>query len=395
MSFDESERLATNPMNDLLATDERIIAVGGFQENSGVIVTSESGSHWVLKDIPLGQGLWAICKGHDKLITVGSKGTVLESQNGESWNVAAQLDGEHWLFDVTFGRGLYVTGGVSGLYRSVDAQVWERTHTDSNIYGLAYAEDQFVAVGYEGRVFVSPDGGVWTPRASQTRFMLRSVAYGKGIWIAVGGEGRHEMIISYDSEFWFRSSSGSNAQLMDIVFANGTFVLVGGTDYDPTTRTWKTGTIEYSTDGMNWVTYFIEGGPMLSAVAARKDGWVVSGENGYVGSVSRTPAGLELVDLLDGKVTGTANSISPEREFTIPIVKIEPTETGALIRWQSTSGFIYSVRRSYDLQTWEDTGISYDGDGSELHHTEAFSADTKAIFFRLEIRHRAPDGNQR
>jgi hypothetical protein len=46
-----------------------------------------------------------------------------------------------------------------------------------------------VAVGYPGTILTSPDGETWTQRTSGTTVGLYGVAYGNGTFVAVGEGG--------------------------------------------------------------------------------------------------------------------------------------------------------------------------------------------------------------
>jgi hypothetical protein len=199
---------------------------------SGFIIDASDLEIWHQQPTPNGHGLWAICYGAGKYIAAGHVGSILESFDGISWRVVTKFDEEPWLFDVIYENGMFVASGINGIYISNDGKAWKRTLENANAYGLTYGNGLFVAVGYGGRIFTSKDARNWTPRSSNTTYMLRSVAYGNGVYIAVGGEGRHGLVMSFDGETWFESSTASKAQLMDIHFADGQFTLVGGV-WDP------------------------------------------------------------------------------------------------------------------------------------------------------------------
>ena len=60
--------------------------------------------------------------------------------------------------------------------------------TGSALWGVAYGNGQWVAVGELGTILTSPGGVTWTKRDSgfPTRWLV-SVAYGNGVWVVVGG----------------------------------------------------------------------------------------------------------------------------------------------------------------------------------------------------------------
>jgi hypothetical protein len=66
----------------------------------------------------------------------------------------------------------------------------QRTSGTSNwLNGVAYGNGLFVAVGDGGTILTSPDGVSWTQRTSGTSNQLNGVAYGNGLFVAVGWDG--------------------------------------------------------------------------------------------------------------------------------------------------------------------------------------------------------------
>ena len=61
--------------------------------------------------------------------------------------------------------------------------------TDRHLYSIAYGNGLWVAVGYKGIIMTSSDGISWTRRSINTTDYFKSVAYGNGLWVAVGRNG--------------------------------------------------------------------------------------------------------------------------------------------------------------------------------------------------------------
>jgi hypothetical protein len=76
-----------------------------------------------------------------------------------------------------------------GIYSSTDLITWTRQSTSANMYGVAWCDTQFVAVGSTGKIFTSPNGVTWTSRTSGTSNDLRGVASQGGVILAVGSLG--------------------------------------------------------------------------------------------------------------------------------------------------------------------------------------------------------------
>jgi len=94
-------------------------------------------------------------------------------------------------------------------------------------------------VGVSAPILTSPDGTAWTLRNSGTSNDLRSVAYGNGLFVAVGEDGA--ILTSPDGASWTQRTSGTSNRLRGVTYGNGLFVAVG-----------DRGAILTSPDGVNW-----------------------------------------------------------------------------------------------------------------------------------------------
>ena len=74
------------------------------------------------------------------------------------------------------------------------------------LYGVAYGNNQFVAVGDAGTILTSPDGSTWTSQTSGTQGLLQAVTYGDSLFVAVGG---HAIFTSPDGTTWTVQTSGT------------------------------------------------------------------------------------------------------------------------------------------------------------------------------------------
>lgn len=87
----------------------------------------------------------------------------------------------------------------------------------------------------------------WFPRTSGTTVNLWGVAYGNGLWVAVGDPG--VILTSPDGVTWTRRESGFPTRwLVSVAYANGLFVVTGGTP--PNSE--RNGIILTSPDGVTW-----------------------------------------------------------------------------------------------------------------------------------------------
>jgi hypothetical protein len=160
----------------------------------------------------------------------GTKGATATSLLGESWiyhdaNTAAEGGVADRLRRVTFGQDLFVAVGAGyEPYRGVvvsspEGEVWTARDGKTGakwIYNVTYGSGVFVAVGESGVLTTSPDGREWTPRVSGTSSSLWGVGHGPSGFVAVGDGGRIRT-----------SPDGTTKALFDVVAGNGTYVIVG------------------------------------------------------------------------------------------------------------------------------------------------------------------------
>jgi len=123
------------------------------------------------------------------------------------------------------------TNGLSWLERSPNSPF--------RFYDVAFGNGIFVAVGNEGALVTSCDGASWTTRNSDTDSRLRGIAFGKNMFVAVGHEGT--IITSKDGIKWTTRNSLTTTRLQMVAFDRDKFVVVG----------WK-GVILTSSNGTRW-----------------------------------------------------------------------------------------------------------------------------------------------
>ena len=77
----------------------------------------------------------------------------------------------------------------SGIYYSSDLATWSTGIAIGAMYGVAWCNNQFVAVGGSGRILTSPDGITWTTRTSGTTNTLLGVSEYNGTILVTGSGG--------------------------------------------------------------------------------------------------------------------------------------------------------------------------------------------------------------
>lgn len=168
------------------------------------------------------------------------------------------------LYDVTFGGGSFVAVGANGtIFSSVNGGAWSlRTAVVTNdLRAVAFGGGVFVAAGANGALVSSPDGVTWTVRSVTAVLSSPDIAYGNGRFV-VGGKGAvgfWTMLISTNGMNWESANVETPAPpfLVDglpfggVTFGTGKFLAVGGTYSSSQTLT--------STNGLEWKEQGAEG----------------------------------------------------------------------------------------------------------------------------------------
>jgi hypothetical protein len=163
----------------------------------------------------------------------------------------------------------------------------------------------------------------WTPRASGTTEMLQGVAYGAGVFVAVGAAGVVLRSTDHGQTWQNRSNEEvTTAGLRSVAFGDGRFMAIAADDV-----------IVSSDLGLTWKRATVPDG-WWSAVTFGTGGWFLAGETGIVSS-------------------------SNHGQSWIPVYQGQPALTDILARGDTmvaVGGSIYTSTNQG--RTWTDTGIA-------------------------------------
>ena len=281
---------ATNGIPDF-AWDSVTYGNGTFVAASSpynYIKYSFDGDNWsyssVQPSISFSSNPFTVTFGNGIFVAVGYSG-VAYSSDGDVW-VSASISVEDEWYAVTYGNGTFVSVGHSGIaMRSTNGDVWTRSSvTQSGGWNsVTYGGGTFVAVGNSGVAMHSTDGDVWVPASVSQSSDWRGVTYGNGTFVAVGTPGA--TMHSTDGDFWVLASDSGKY----VTYGNGTFVAT----YDST--------VIYSTNGDVWV-------PASFIPPASFFGSVTYGTNTHT-QASVAP-NLKNLHAVGSKIYASSNSLS-------------------------------------------------------------------------------------
>ena len=214
--------------------------------------SSADGIHWSETSFTGAVGAICVTGGNGLFVAAGEAGQIASSPDGTNWTTRCGKNiAPDNTYGVAFGRGRYVVGGGAGLITSTDGIHWsgplQLSGANSNVTvnSISYVNNLFVAGGGSTAILISQDGINWTSaNTSGARSPnVYQTIYENNLFVAVADFG---ILTSPDGTNW-SSRSFSNVSLRSISYGNGQFVVVGGginANYG--------GTILMSQDATNW-----------------------------------------------------------------------------------------------------------------------------------------------
>ena len=229
------------------------IAVGGiFGTNGRTLLSDDNVESWST-DLIGTDFIAAIAFGNNTFVAVGENGFRAwvdgdgigwSPEIADAWNVT-----DNWLYDVAFGNNIFVAIGIKAEpLRSVDnGKTWNagtscescENHAECfyggpcMLHGIAFGNGVFVAVGELGRIIWSADGDAWHEAVEPVAGAdgLRGVAFSNGIFVAVGENGRR--IYSFDNGLTWNNATPDGITTTLLGIGSGTIhntqdIAVGG-----------------------------------------------------------------------------------------------------------------------------------------------------------------------
>ncbi len=316
--------LNSNTANDLYAAgkfDDRLVMVG----SGGTIIYSDNNVDWIVPSVSTGNRLHDVVANGSVLIAVGTQGTIVRSTNlGSSWTVIAQggINPCSYRVATTLDGDFHIMGNNGCHKTSSDGLSWGAG--SAGVTGFSASSEtsdgfESIASSVDGRFLSYQQGGLWQEYSSGTRKWLIAIHQDNGVAVAVGFDG--EILRSQSSGNWQSATSNTNEHLFDVNRLGGTWIAVG---YQSTLLT--------SPDGTLWSPVAIPGALQFSALATG---------NGRAIAVAR----------------------SGEIYYSDDAVLWLPANTSAIVDTMQASIFLPSSQ--YFVAAGGDGGLYYSDDGTD------------------------------
>ena len=191
----------------------------------GTIFTSSDGSSWQKTTVDGldGYEVRDIASNGEVLIAVGyhfrSENGLIMSNSDGNWSID-NSSLPYALYGITYGDGRFVAVGNGKIISSTDGSNWIEDNISDNISGITlrsviYADNKYVAVGYNGTILSSSDGLDWSKDNTTTDQNLFDVAYGNGKFVAIGGR---IVLKSDDGINWSEASQPAQGNCFGVTF---------------------------------------------------------------------------------------------------------------------------------------------------------------------------------
>jgi hypothetical protein len=233
----------TADFNDVCYGNGLFVAVADDFGTAKVLV-STNGVSWANVYAQLDFTLNAVCFGAGEFVAVGyetddngdSKTLILVSYDGLAWTRQSRTTLYEELFGVSYGviGGTGYFAAVGDNYNATHPTVvltapagsssWSfrsSSNSDDTLYGIAYGNNAFVAVGDFGTVLRATSIGTWTPQTSGSSASLVSLAFGGGTFVAGGNGGT--LLTSTTGTAWSPTSSGTTQDIEMVRYLGSRF----------------------------------------------------------------------------------------------------------------------------------------------------------------------------
>ncbi len=162
----------------------------------GILLISDNGIEWEKVTREDFNEIRKVFYVNNNFVGFGKDGLLLISQDGRKWDEVSLDKGLNFV-DVIGGNNIFVAAGTYKSYFkgiiaiSYDLKEWSLVEDSPAAIpsGIAFANGTFVLTTQGNTVYTSTDGKTWIKKNAGIMNGLNRITYGKGTFVAVGGNG--------------------------------------------------------------------------------------------------------------------------------------------------------------------------------------------------------------
>ena len=234
-------------------------------------MAATSASAWKVTSTPALSGSWyAATYAAGRFVVLGHGAVVATSRNAITWS-SHRVPAGSWQ-SVAYGAGKFVA------LSSVNAGLHEMTSSDGVHWsarpgpagewtGLTYGAGRFLAVSAFGQLITSTDGVHWRITWSRSQFLLNSVTYGNGRFVAADSADGDALVSLNGINWSFYPISTPGTPWYAVTYGNGVF-----SAFSPS------GLVATSMLGYAWVTHRASAAQQMNGSAFGCNTFVATGQ---------------------------------------------------------------------------------------------------------------------
>ncbi len=255
----------------------RAILPGEIETEATPVIGAMSAVGWTQMASGIPRIFHSVAYGNGRFVAAGNNpfgsGDGYYSDDASTWLAGSGLVPTR---GVTFAAGNFVgltqSPTTTGISISSDGATWTAPVTvPAALVAAGHGAGRYVAVGFGGAIWSSPDGVNWSPSTSGTACHLSAIAWSGTEFVAVSGIGGCGVALrSVDGLSWSTVSLPRAVIYEDIIFGAGEFVAVG-----------FSGAIVASANGTVWEDRSPQTSLVLRTVAYGGGYYVVLGAGEY------------------------------------------------------------------------------------------------------------------
>jgi hypothetical protein len=235
-------------LHDIAYGNDLYVAVGA----DGIIKTSSDAVNWDSRESGVKETLRDIVWNGKIFLASALGNTLITSTDGINWSNVdlSELDKPYFLNNILWDGQQFIATGSYQAYGAVltspDGFSWTvRLSTDGNVLdSVAWNGREYMAVGYNGSVYISPDSVDWVPVETDREDYIINVATDGKIFVA-STFNRGNILTSADGAEWTSIELTGSDEISDIIWDGNKFVVTS----------WL-GQVFTSPDGKTWTKVF-------------------------------------------------------------------------------------------------------------------------------------------